>query len=78
MEHDDEGRVVTAEFSDFFVVNAYVPNSGDGLKRLDYRINKWDRGELKNKIAAQEECGLHGRKVWHEQVHFSIMIGTIL
>lgn len=43
VEHDDEGRVVTAEFSDFFVVNAYVPNSGDGLKRLDYRINKWDR-----------------------------------
>jgi exodeoxyribonuclease-3 len=33
-EHDDEGRVITAEYSDFFLVNVYVPNSGSGLKRL--------------------------------------------
>jgi exodeoxyribonuclease-3 len=32
-EHDDEGRVITAEYSDFFLVNVYVPNSGSGLKR---------------------------------------------
>ena len=45
-EHDNEGRVITAEFDDFFVVNAYVPNSGQGLKRLDYR-QQWDKDFLK-------------------------------
>lgn len=41
-DHDNEGRVVTTEFEDFYLVNVYVPNSGDGLKRLDYRQD-WDR-----------------------------------
>lgn len=41
-EHDNEGRVITAEFDSFYLVNVYVPNSGDGLKRLDYR-QQWDR-----------------------------------
>jgi exodeoxyribonuclease III len=40
-EHDQEGRVMTAEFPEFFLVTVYVPNAGDGLKRLDYR-EKWD------------------------------------
>ena len=40
-EHDTEGRAVTLEFPDFYLVNTYVPNSGEGLKRLDYRIT-WD------------------------------------
>ena len=40
-EHDKEGRVLTAEFDKFFLVNVYVPNSGQGLARLDYR-QKWD------------------------------------
>ena len=40
-EHDQEGRVITAEFAEFFLVTVYAPNSGDGLKRLDYR-EKWD------------------------------------
>lgn len=35
--HDKEGRVIGAEYDDFFVVNAYVPNSGAGLRRLEYR-----------------------------------------
>lgn len=39
--HDDEGRVVTAWFNDFIVVTVYTPNSGEGLKRLDYR-GEWD------------------------------------
>lgn len=39
--HDTEGRVLTAEHEDFFLVNVYVPNSGEGLKRLDYR-KTWD------------------------------------
>ncbi|CAN1217780.1 DNA-(apurinic or apyrimidinic site) endonuclease, chloroplastic [Linum perenne] len=41
-DHDSEGRVVTAEFDNFYLICAYVPNSGDGLKRLSYRITQWD------------------------------------
>ncbi|XP_062591479.1 exodeoxyribonuclease-like [Saccostrea cucullata] len=41
-KHDDEGRVITAEYEDFFMVNAYVPNSGKGLVRLKYRTEEWD------------------------------------
>lgn len=41
-EHDQEGRVITLEFDGFYLVNAYVPNSGRGLRRLNYRINNWD------------------------------------
>lgn len=40
-EHNSEGRVITATFADHIVVNAYIPNSGQGLKRLDYR-QQWD------------------------------------
>lgn len=39
--HDQEGRVVTSEFDEFYVVNVYVPNSSSELKRLDYREG-WD------------------------------------
>lgn len=41
-EHDTEGRVITLEFDNYFVVTVYTPNSGDGLKRLDYRM-EWDQ-----------------------------------
>lgn len=41
-KHDDEGRVITAEYEDFYLVNAYVPNSGKGLVRLKYRTEEWD------------------------------------
>ena len=40
-EHDTEGRVITAEFPDYYVVTCYTPNSQDGLARLDYRM-KWE------------------------------------
>lgn len=40
-EHDNEGRVLCAEFEEFYIINVYVPNSGAGLKRLDYRA-EWD------------------------------------
>lgn len=39
--HDHEGRVVTLEFPEFYLVNVYVPNSQDGLRRLDYRM-QWE------------------------------------
>ena len=37
-KYDDEGRVITLEFENFYYVACYVPNSGDGLKRLDFRM----------------------------------------
>ena len=40
-EHDQEGRVITLEYEDFFLVCAYVPNSQDGLRRLEYRM-QWE------------------------------------
>ena len=40
-EHDHEGRVLTLEYADFFLVCCYTPNSQDGLKRLDYRM-RWE------------------------------------
>lgn len=40
-EHDQEGRVLTAEFPDFYLVTVYTPNSGSELARLDYR-QEWD------------------------------------
>ena len=44
-EHDNEGRVLTAEFADFHLVNVYVPNSQRELTRLAYR-QQWDRDFL--------------------------------
>lgn len=40
-EEDNEGRVITLEYDNFYFVTCYVPNSQDGLKRLDYRM-EWD------------------------------------
>ena len=40
-EHNNEGRVITLEFQDFFFVTCYTPNSQNELKRLDYRM-KWE------------------------------------
>ena len=40
-KHDHEGRVITLEMEDFYLVCVYTPNSQDGLKRLDYRM-EWD------------------------------------
>ena len=44
-EHDKEGRVLTAEYADFFLVNVYVPNSKRELTRLAYR-QQWDKDFL--------------------------------
>lgn len=44
-EHDKEGRVLTAEYTDFFLVNVYVPNSKRELTRLAYR-QQWDKDFL--------------------------------
>jgi len=60
-EHDNEGRVMCLEFSNFYLVNVYVPNSGQGLKRLDYR-KRWDKDFLNyikelQKIKSVVVCG---------------------
>ena len=44
-EHDHEGRVITAEFPEYYVVTCYTPNSQDGLARLDYRMH-WEEDFL--------------------------------
>lgn len=54
-EHDQEGRLVTAEFPEFFLITVYTPNSGEGLKRLGYRA-RWDE-EFRKYVA-----GLNKRK----------------
>ncbi len=45
-EHDSEGRVLCAEYPEFYLINVYVPNSGSQLDRLDYRKG-WDADFLK-------------------------------
>lgn len=52
-EHDTEGRVITCEFDEHYLVTTYVPNSGNGLKRLDYR-SEWDVAML-NYLKGLEE-----------------------
>ena len=37
-----EGRVITVEFDNFYLINCYVPNSGEGLVRLSFRVEEWD------------------------------------
>lgn len=44
-EHDQEGRVITLEYEEFYFITVYVPNSQDELKRLDYRM-KWEEAFL--------------------------------
>lgn len=55
-EHDGEGRVLTAEFGDFFLVNVYTPNSKRELTRLEYRTKEW------TPAFADYLTGLAGRK----------------
>lgn len=58
-EHDHEGRIITAEFEDFYLVNVYSPNSQNELKRLDYR-QKW-QDDFKSHISGLKKpvilCG---------------------
>ena len=41
-ELDDEGRVITLEYENFYLLHVYTPNSGEALARLDYRVKTWD------------------------------------
>jgi exodeoxyribonuclease-3 len=69
-EHDMEGRVISLEFNDFILVNAYVPNSGSELKRLDYR-KQWDKdfAAYIKKLEAQKSVVFTGDlNVAHEPI----------
>ena len=54
-EHETEGRVITLDMPEYYLVNVYVPNSQDGLKRLDYRM-QWEDA------FRAYVCGLAARK----------------
>ncbi len=56
-EHDHEGRVITLEFEDFYMVTVYTPNSQDELKRLDYRMN-WETDFLAYLKKLEEKKGV--------------------
>ena len=58
-KYNDEGRLITLEFDKFYLVNCYVPNSQDGLKRIDYRMEFEDdlRNYLKSLNKPVIYCG---------------------
>ena len=69
-EHDHEGRIVTIEMPDLFLVCVYVPNSQDGLRRLDYRM-KWEddfRDYLKRLDAVKPVVLCGDLNVAHEEI----------
>lgn len=69
-EHDHEGRVVTLEYEDFYLVTVYVPNSQDELKRLDYRMTWEDafRGYLKGLDAKKPVIVCGDLNVAHREI----------
>ncbi len=61
-KHDQEGRVITIEYEKFYFVECYTPNAGEGLKRLKYRIDEWDKDffEYINGLKAKKDVILTG------------------
>ena len=69
-EHDTEGRVITLEMPSFFLVTVYTPNSQDGLRRLDYRM-QWDDAfrEYLQKLDAEKPVVVCGDlNVAHQEI----------
>ena len=69
-EHDHEGRVITLEMEKFFLVTVYVPNSQDGLRRLDYRMT-WEnefRAYLQRLDAVKPVIVCGDLNVAHEEI----------
>ena len=69
-EHDHEGRVITLEYETFYYVTVYVPNSQDGLKRLDYRM-QWEdafRGYVKQLAEKKSVIFTGDLNVAHEEI----------
>lgn len=68
---DNEGRVITLEFNDYYLIHVYTPNSGRALERLEERTNKWDKAFSKYIKKLQKEkdvivCG--DLNVAHEDI----------
>jgi exodeoxyribonuclease-3 len=57
-KHDTEGRLIVVDFPLFTMCNVYVPNSGDGLRRLQYRTDEWDKDLLAFVQQKQQERGV--------------------
>lgn len=69
-EHDTEGRVITAEYPEYWVVTCYTPNAQDGLKRLDYRM-AWEdafRAYLKRLEESKPVIFCGDLNVAHEEI----------
>ena len=69
-EHDHEGRIITLEMEDFYLVTVYTPNAQDGLRRLDYRM-KWEHDFREFLMALDKQkpvivCG--DMNVAHEEI----------
>ena len=56
-EHDQEGRVITLEYEDFYFVTVYTPNSQSELARLDYRMTWEDDFRLSERAGREETSG---------------------
>lgn len=70
-KHPQEGRVQAAEFEDYYLVNVYVPNSQDGLRRLDYRTQQFDTDFRKflKKLAKHKSVAVCGDfNVAHQEI----------
>lgn len=69
-QHDTEGRVITAEYDQFYLVCVYTPNSQDGLRRLDYRM-EWEdafRHHLKELDSRKPVVACGDMNVAHEEI----------
>jgi exodeoxyribonuclease-3 len=69
-EHDHEGRVITLEMPDFYLITVYTPNSQDELRRLDYRM-KWEtdfQSYLKQLDAKKPVVVCGDMNVAHEEI----------
>lgn len=86
-ELDTEGRVITLEFDNFYLLHVYTPNSGEALARLDYRVKKWDvefrkfikKLNLKKEVivcgdlnCANEDIDIHSPKTNTKSAGFTI------
>ncbi|EUB64165.1 DNA-(apurinic or apyrimidinic site) lyase [Echinococcus granulosus] len=78
-KHDTEGRIITAEYEHFYLINAYVPNSGQGLVRLDYRTKEWNKDLCKyiKKLDKEKPVILTGDlNVSHEEIDLANPAGN--
>eukprot|EP01027_Heterolobosea_sp_BB2_P022887 GEZU01033772.1.p1 GENE.GEZU01033772.1~~GEZU01033772.1.p1 ORF type:complete len:415 (-),score=116.28 GEZU01033772.1:73-1317(-) len=68
-KHDGEGRTITLEFEQFYLINTYVPNSGEKLDRLKYRTEEWDVDFAKYVKGLQEKKPV----VWTGDLNVAIL-----